>query len=194
MSAIVLAAALASGLVLHNSPLAAPVQHHNPATARLLQQQSPTTPAARSLRSGPLVCTEEKGNGGLRILEWIPSQQLLVASARFFWNTLWYIMLSELAPQSATGAYVRPAPQLGSAAVTGWPAELPAVSGRYHVYIGNACPWCHRVGATLALRGLVGKVGVTRMADDPQRASRGGWAFDDADPDPLCGASDLREV
>ena len=27
--------------------------------------------------------------GGLRILEWIPSQQLLVRTARFGWNTAW---------------------------------------------------------------------------------------------------------
>ena len=32
-------------------------------------------------------------------------------------------MLSELAPQSEDGDYVRPAPQLGSGAV--WPARLP---------------------------------------------------------------------
>jgi len=101
-------------------------------------------------------------------------------------------MLSELAPQSAEGAYVRPAAQLGS--VSGWPAELPAVRGRYQLYVGNACPWCHRAAATLALRRLEGVVGVTRLVDDPERASRGGWAIDEADPDPLCGAADLRQV
>lgn len=26
-------------------------------------------------------------------------------------------------------------------------------SGRYHVYVGNACPWCHRVLLVLALTG-----------------------------------------
>lgn len=146
-----------------------------------------------TLRAGSARCAESS-QGGLRILEWIPSQQLLVGTARFVWNSLWYVMLSELAPQSPEGAYVRPAPQLGSTAVIGWPASLPAVSGRYQVYLGNACPWCHRVGATLALRGLTCAVGVTRMADDPERASRGGWAFEASDPDPLCGAADLRQV
>ncbi len=29
-----------------------------------------------------------------------------------------------------------------------------AASGRYHVYLGNACPWCHRVAIALVLRGL----------------------------------------
>jgi hypothetical protein len=33
------------------------------------------------------------------------------------------------------------------------PLLLQAESGRYHVYTGNACPWCHRVLLTLALTG-----------------------------------------
>ena len=101
-------------------------------------------------------------------------------------------MLSELAPQSDAGDYVRPAPQLGTGAM--WPARLPAVAGRYHVYVGNACPWCHRVMIALAMRGQLGVISSTRLADDPARASRGGWCFDASDPDPLCAASDLREV
>ena len=134
----------------------------------------------------------EKSSGGLRILEWIPSQQLLVGTARFTWNTLWKVMLSELAPQSSEGDYVRPAPQTGSDAT--WPADLPATPGRYHIYVGNACPWCHRALIALALHDLQGFVSYTRLADDPERASRGGWCFDATDPDPLLGASDLREV
>jgi putative glutathione S-transferase len=131
--------------------------------------------------------------GGLRVLEWIPSQKLLVGTARFTWTTLWRIMLSELAPQSPEGDYVRPAPQVGSG--TSWPGRLPMVAGRYHVYIGNACPWCHRVSITLRLRGLLhGVIGCTRLADDPERASRGGWYFDATNPDPLCGAKDLKAV
>ena len=134
----------------------------------------------------------EEARGGLRILEWIPSQQLLVGTAKFTWKTLWLTMISELAPQSSEGDYVRPAPQLGAAAT--WPADLPGVAGRYHVYVGNACPWCHRVSIVVALRELSGALSTTRMDDDPQRASRGGWCFSASDPDPLCGAADLREV
>lgn len=135
---------------------------------------------------------EEGSRGGLRILEWIPSQKVLVTTARFTWTTLWRTMLSELAPQSSEGAYVRPAPQVGSG--TTWPSNLPMVGGRYHVYVGNACPWCHRVTIALALRGLLGSISFTRLADDPERASRGGWCFDASDPDPLCGAADLKAV
>ena len=105
---------------------------------------------------------------------------------------MWFTMLRELAPQSRDGAYVRPAPQTGSGA--SWPAALPMVGGRYHVYVGNACPWCHRVSAALALRNLDGAISTTRLADDPERASRGGWCFDASDPDPLVGAADLKGV
>ena len=67
-----------------------------------------------------------------------------------------------------------------------WQAE----SGRYHLYIGNACPWCHRALLTLVLRGLDSHVGVTHCTDDPERASRGGWVFDS--PEPVFGCKDLR--
>jgi len=102
-------------------------------------------------------------------------------------------MVSELAPQSPDGAYVRPAPQTGTGAK--WPSSLPMVAGRYHVYVGNPCPWCHRVSITLALRGLLGSVVTsTRLSNDPEKASRGGWCFSKDDPDPLLGAADLKAV
>lgn len=60
------------------------------------------------------------------------------------------------------------------------------------MYVGNACPWCHRVLLALALRGLaVRHVGVVNMLDDPTKARRGGWVFGSACPDPLYGAADL---
>ena len=43
-------------------------------------------------------------------------------------------MLTELAPQSKDGGYLRPAPQLGGGVTArGWPANLPMETGRYHV-------------------------------------------------------------
>ncbi len=41
------------------------------------------------------------------------------------------------------------------------------------VFVGNACPWCHRVLLALIVRGLLPSVTVVSMADDPERASRG---------------------
>lgn len=97
--------------------------------------------------------------------------------------------MTELAPQSKQGSYRRPKyttnGRIGD-------ATFPAEVGRYHVYVGNACPWCHRVLLTLAVRGLADSVTVTQLADDPERASRGGWVM--AEPDPVFGAADLRQV
>ena len=60
------------------------------------------------------------------------------------------------------------------------------------MYLGNACPWCHRVLLALILRGLLPGIAVVTAADDPERASRGGWVFDS--PDPVFGAADLRRA
>ena len=159
-------------------------------TASALVVGRPPLPTTHHQRHTPPTMNSK---GGFRLLEWIPSQKALVTTARFTWTTLWKTMISELAPQSPEGAYVRPAPQVGTGA--SWPAKLPMVSGRYQVYVGNPCPWCHRVSITLALRGLLGNgVGCTRLANDPEKASRGGWCFSDSDPDPLIGAADLKAV
>ncbi|CAM9768445.1 unnamed protein product [Phaeothamnion confervicola] len=101
-------------------------------------------------------------------------------------------MMRELAPQSSDGGYVRPT--YGFRGTIGSP-EFPADSGRYHVYLGNACPWCHRVALALVLLGIGGSVSSSRMLDDPERASRGGWAFGPGGfEDPVFGCSDLRAV
>ena len=81
---------------------------------------------------------------------------------------------------------------MAPAARTGACSCLQVESGRYHVYVGNACPWCHRVVLTIILRGLTQHIGITNAVDDAERASRGGWVFDT--PDPVFGKNDLRQV
>ena len=157
-------------------------------------------------------------NRGFRILEragGLLPQSLLVGTTRKAWRAAWKTMVVELAPQEkGTGAYSRP-----KAAFTGQPLT-PFEEGRYRVYLGNACPWCHRVSLALAVRGLAPAVApipgraaaaatagensstnkrswpvaVTAAADDPERASRGGWVFDSTEPDPVFGAPDLARV
>lgn len=68
--------------------------------------------------------------------------------------------------------------------------SLQAETGRYHLYVGNACPWCHRVLLALIIRGLLPHISFTMAIDDPERASRGGWVFDQ--PEPVFNAKDLR--
>lgn len=75
-------------------------------------------------------------------------------------------------------------------------SRFPADSGRYHLYVGNACPWCHRVLLALTLYGLQEHVTVTNLVDDAEKARRGGWVFGRGlhEKDPVFGAADLWEV
>lgn len=60
--------------------------------------------------------------------------------------------------------------------------------------MGNACPWCHRITLAHIIRGLTqDQVSYSYALDDPEKASRGGWAF--VQPnfiDPIFGCKDLR--
>jgi putative glutathione S-transferase len=51
---------------------------------------------------------------------------------------------------------------------------LPVASGRYHLYVSLACPWCHRTAILRALAGLQQAVPISYVA--PFRDERG-WAF-----------------
>ena len=154
--------------------------------------------------------TSTTTNRGFRILEragGLLPQSLLVKSTKTAWRSAWKTMVVELAPQEKGGAYSRP-----KAAFTGELASSsPFEAGRYRFYLGNACPWCHRVLLALVVRGLTpavapipgrgGKddkkwpVSVTAAADDPERASRGGWVFEESvEKEPVFGARDLARV
>mmetsp|Transcript_30191 Transcript_30191/g.92341 ORF Transcript_30191/g.92341 Transcript_30191/m.92341 type:complete len:377 (+) Transcript_30191:26-1156(+) len=124
----------------------------------------------------------------LRVLEWVPSQQLLVTTAKFGWHQTWKTMMGELAPQSRDGDYLRPAPQTGTGA-----APHLDDSGEYCLYVGNACPWCHRTALGLALRGNPRNVRLVELEDDATRASRGGWILKTG-KDPVFGKPDLKQV
>lgn len=157
---------------------------------------------ARNITSRPAVritvkSAQEKPNRGLGVLEWTGSvvpQGLLVKSVKYSWRTAWKRLMTELAPQSKEGKFKRPGYQYEH--VIG-DNEFPLQDGRYHVYVGNPCPWCHRILLGLALRGLAtadggGAISFTKLTASPERASRGGWVFDCKDP--VFGAKDLREV
>lgn len=129
---------------------------------------------------------------GLSVLEWtgklIP-QGLLVTGVKAGWRTTWTTLVRELAPQDRTGGYVRPSYQ-SAGRISNMPgSEFPVESGRYHLYVGNACPWCHRVLMAVALRGLDRHIGIIECISDAERASRGGWVFDEPEPVFGCRAS-----
>ncbi|CAE8622042.1 unnamed protein product, partial [Polarella glacialis] len=151
----------------------------------------------RRARRGGKSTLNAEPDRGFRILEWASSamggQKSLVKVARWGSREAWRTMVKELAPQSPSGDYLRPASQLK--AETG--SKLTLIDGGHAVYVGNTCPWCHRIQLALVLRrvpeNLVARV---QMLDEPERASRGGWAFDPARgvSDPVFDAADLREV
>lgn len=91
----------------------------------------------------------------------------LVPVARNAWHTLWRLFMAQLAPSDASGRYKRPS---SSASSTSPPSStvsaqrtanltMNAFAQRIDaalpvVYVGLACPWCHRVMLALALTGL----------------------------------------
>eukprot|EP00536_Pseudo-nitzschia_multiseries_P005307 jgi/Psemu1/318618/estExt_fgenesh1_pm.C_990001 len=107
----------------------------------------------------------------------------IVKTAKFFWKFIWLRFMTELAPQDkTTGDYKRPTYGFDKAISASENAEFPVEAGRYHLYVGNPCPWCHRVRLVVNLLGLESVLsGVTVLIDNPEKASRGGWIFDDRD-------------
>ncbi|CAG9466160.1 unnamed protein product [Pedinophyceae sp. YPF-701] len=139
--------------------------------------------------------SSEKVSKGINLLEWggkLVPQGVLVKGVKAGWRQAWVIMMTELAPQGKDGAYQRPKQSFTGFISTAPGAEFPFESKRYRLYVGNACPWCHRVLLALAVTGLAAHIDVTFCVDDAERASRGGWVFDE--PEPIFGAKDLREV
>lgn len=149
-------------------------------------------------KSASSVDASAQPDRGFRILEWASSvlggQKALVKVASWGSREAWRTMVRELAPQSAEGEYMRPKSSL-QVPSTAFPLQLR--SSGHAMYVGNTCPWCHRVQLALVLRRVPDTmVARVRLLDEPERASRGGWAFDPDRGvcDPVFGAADLREV
>ena len=146
---------------------------------------------SRRLRCPPVRAASGGGDdaprAGLRLLQ-MPSfvpKTALITAVKAGWTLAWQIMMAELAPQSRDGAYVRPTDVLSGVEVT---APAP---GRYVLYVGAACPWCHRAVLTLALRRLRG----VRVVQLRGNASSGGWEFPPGQADPVVpGAATLRDT
>jgi len=86
-------------------------------------------------------------------------------------------MMNELVTHDEQGRFVRESFQAGN---NPSPLELTIGDGsssgpRYKLYLGNPCPWCHRVKAAMALLGLESDIPVTMLIDNAEKASKGGW-------------------
>lgn len=123
----------------------------------------------------------DKGFNLLEVASKVVPQGNIVKVAKFGWKFIWLRFMTELAPRDkTTGDYKRPTYGFDQAIRDEETAEYPVESGRYHLYVGNPCPWCHRVRLVVNLLGLQPVLdGVTILIDNPEKASRGGWIFGD---------------
>lgn len=91
------------------------------------------------------------------------------------WHDVWY------ETKTSGGAFVRDSAKFrnwitadGSAGPTG-DADFKAESGRYHLYISNACPWAHRTMVFRALKDLTNHIDVSVVHPD---MLSNGWTFE----------------
>lgn len=129
---------------------------------------------------------DKKSKAGFRILEMPYMFAYLVRFARTIWRSIWLFMMAELAPTSKKGEFKREASQFRSFVKAQNDAPFPAEAGRYVLYLGLACPWCHRVFLTRALKGLEDAIPVQYL----QPSDYGLWKLEG----PIDGLNDMRDV
>ena len=110
------------------------------------------------------------------------------------WVDQWYDT------KKSGGKFVRSVAQLrnwitadGSAGPSG-EAGFKAESGRYHLYISNACPWAHRTMIFRELKGLTDHISVDIVHPD---MLENGWHFEhhqDAKGDSLFGSDFMHQI
>ena len=93
---------------------------------------------------------------------------LIVRTGKFVWNTMWHVMMSQMAPRDKSGAYKRPESTFRS-------REVTAESGRYFLIVGMSCPWAHRTLVTRALKGLEEAIAIITVYPS---TDEGRWLFD----------------
>ena len=101
----------------------------------------------------------------------------LIVTAKWIWQTLWQIMMSQLAPSSSEGSYQRPQSQFRQQVSKGEDAVYPSIQGRYRLYVGLSCPWAHRTLMVRALKGLENAIEVTIVVPS---VNQGGWVMTEA--------------
>lgn len=102
----------------------------------------------------------------------LPSS-FVVRSGRFVWTSLWHLMMSQMAPRSADGSYLRPESQFRAAIAPD--TDHPAAADRYRLLVGLGCPWAHRTLVVRALKGLESVISVAIVQPSPEA---GGWVFE----------------
>lgn len=124
-----------------------------------------------------------------------PPQQILVPVVKFVTFQVWRLMMNELVTHDEQGRFVRESFQAGN---NPSPLDLPAADvsdagPRYKLYLGNPCPWCHRVKAVMALLELENDIPVTMLIDNAEKASKGGWILPIAEHETFPIADELTK-
>jgi putative glutathione S-transferase len=100
--------------------------------------------------------------------------KIVIKLGKFVWTTLWHIMMSNLAPRSKSGEYIRPSSQFRNFVGTQQDNPYQPGVGRYHLIVGLSCPWAHRTLVVRVLKGLEEAISVTLVSPSPLE---GGWVF-----------------
>ena len=100
---------------------------------------------------------------------------LIVRTGKFVWNTMWHAMMSQMAPRSKEGAYVRPESEFRSRAIAPEP-------NRYFLIVGMSCPWAHRTLITRTLKGLTEAINVFTVYPS---TDEGRWLIESDQTEPL---------
>ncbi|MEM7555082.1 MAG: glutathione S-transferase family protein [Cyanobacteria bacterium P01_A01_bin.84] len=100
---------------------------------------------------------------------------LIIKLGKFVWTTMWNIMMSNLAPRSKSGEYIRPQSQFRDFVSKESESLYQPESGRYRLYAGLGCPWAHR---TLVVRGLKGLENTIPVSVVSPSGDKGIWVLD----------------
>ena len=93
---------------------------------------------------------------------------LIVRTGKFVWHTMWHTMMSQMAPRSKSGDYVRPQSTLRGRKITAEPE-------RYFLIVGMSCPWAHRTLVTRQIKGLTDTIGLLKVYPS---TNEGRWLFE----------------
>lgn len=99
----------------------------------------------------------------------------IIKLGKFVWSTMWHVMMSQLAPRTKSGEYIRPASQFRNSIGNKEGDKYQAAPSRYRLYAGLGCPWAHRTLVTLALKGLEDIIPISIVSPS---GDAGIWVFD----------------
>jgi putative glutathione S-transferase len=115
-----------------------------------------------------------------------PPQQILVPVVKFITFQVWRLMMNELVTHDEQGRFIRESYQAvednesTTSLVLLQPASSDEDGPRYRLYLGNPCPWCHRVKSAVSLLQIT-DIPITMLIDDAEKASKGGWILPKSD-------------